>query len=162
MNTLQNINRLILKTIIICHICKCLTNFLVIHFFAKIAKETGWQIFETAVFNPGHGQKGFRMSRSFQWPVEVFRSDSTDISKTLQHYLAWSLITISGLFTDNSLSVCICISQAKDTNFFIFSDRLKLVFILLLRYVYFLMLTLLLMDICSCKSAHQDIIMICL
>ena len=64
-NTLQNINRLILKTIIICHICKCLTNFLVIHFFAKIAKETGWQIFET-VFNPGHGQKGFRMSRSFQ------------------------------------------------------------------------------------------------
>ena len=68
MNTLQNINHLILKTIIICHICKCLTNFLVIHFFAKIAKETGWQIFET-VLNPGHGQKGFRMSRSFQCPL---------------------------------------------------------------------------------------------
>ena len=70
--------------------------------------------------------------------VEVFRSDGTDTSITLQHHLAWSLITISGLFADNSLSVCICMSQAKDENFFIFSDRLKLVFVPLLRYFYFI------------------------
>ena len=30
---------------------------------------------------------------------EVFRSDGTDTS--MQHRLAWSLITISGLFADN-------------------------------------------------------------
>ena len=75
------------------------------------------------------------ISRSCISFVEVFRSDGTDTWMTLKHHLAWSLITISSLFTDNPLSVCICISQAKDANFFIFSDLLKLV----------------LMDICSCK-----------
>ena len=82
--------------------------------------------------------------------VQVFRSDGTDTSITLQHHLAWSLITTSGL--GNALSVCICISHAKDANFFIFSDRLKLVFIPLLRYFYqsSLMLTLQ-MDVCGCK-----------
>ena len=45
--------------------------------------------------------------------VQVFRSDGTDTSITLQHHLAWSLITILGLFIDNSLSVCICISASK-------------------------------------------------
>ena len=91
--------------------------------------------------------------------VEVFWSDGTDTSITLQHHLAWSLITVSGLFTDNSLSVCIYISHAKDGNFFIFSDRPKLVFIPLLQYFYFSMLTLVLMDICSCKfgtSRYND------
>ena len=43
--------------------------------------------------------------------VRVFRSDGTDISISLQHWLAWSLITISGLFADSSLSVCICLFQ---------------------------------------------------
>ena len=43
--------------------------------------------------------------------VEVFRSDGTDASISLQHRLAWSLITISVLFADSSLSACICISQ---------------------------------------------------
>ena len=79
------------------------------------------------------------ISRSCISFVEVFRSDGTDTWMTLKHHLAWSLITISGLFTDNSLSVCICISQAKDENFFIFSDRLKLVFIPLLRYFHSVM-----------------------
>ena len=79
------------------------------------------------------------ISRSCISFVEVFRSDGTDTWMTLKHHLAWSLITISGLFTDNSLSVCICISQAKDANFFIFSDRLKLVFIPLLRYFHSVM-----------------------
>ena len=37
--------------------------------------------------------------------VEVFRSDGTDTSISLQHLLAWSLFTISGLFSDSSLSV---------------------------------------------------------
>ena len=37
--------------------------------------------------------------------VEVFRLDGTDTSVSLQHWLAWSLITISGLFADTSLSV---------------------------------------------------------
>ena len=37
--------------------------------------------------------------------VEVFQSDGTDTSVSLQHRLAWSLITISGLFADSSLSV---------------------------------------------------------
>ena len=43
--------------------------------------------------------------------VEVFRSDGTDTSISYQHRLAWSLVTISGLFADSSLSVCICISS---------------------------------------------------
>ena len=50
--------------------------------------------------------------------VEVFRSDGTDTSITLQHRLAWSLITISGLFADSSLSVCICISNRIVTSSF--------------------------------------------
>ena len=45
--------------------------------------------------------------------VEVFRSDGIDTWMTLKHHLAWSLITISGQFTDNSLSVRICISASK-------------------------------------------------
>ena len=45
--------------------------------------------------------------------VEMFRSDGIDTWMTLKHHLAWSLITISGQFTDNSLSVCICISASK-------------------------------------------------
>ena len=53
------------------------------------------------------------ISRSCISFVEVFRSDGTDTWMTLKHHLAWSLITISGLFTYNPLSVCICISQAK-------------------------------------------------
>ena len=43
--------------------------------------------------------------------VEVFLSAGTDTSISLQHRSAWSLITISGLFADSSLSGCICISQ---------------------------------------------------
>ena len=50
--------------------------------------------------------------------VEVFLSDGTDTSVSLQHRLAWSLITISGLFADSSLSVCICISQRIVTSSF--------------------------------------------
>ena len=100
------------------------------------------------------------ISRSCISFVEVFRSDGTDTWMTLKHHLAWSLITISGLFTDNPLSVCICIFQAKDANFFIFSDRLKLVFIPLLRYLHSVMLTLRLMDICSCKFGTSRYTMI--
>ena len=37
--------------------------------------------------------------------VEVFWLDGTDTSVSLQHRVAWSLITISGLFADSSLSV---------------------------------------------------------
>ena len=51
--------------------------------------------------------------------VKVFQSDGTDTSISLQHRLPWSLITISGLFTDSSLSVCICISQRIVTSFFL-------------------------------------------
>ena len=51
--------------------------------------------------------------------VKVFRSDGTDTSISLQHQLAWSLITISGLFADSSLSICICISQRIVTFFFL-------------------------------------------
>ena len=91
------------------------------------------------------------ISRSCISFVEVLRSDGTDTWMTLKHHLARSLITISGLFTDNPLSVCICISKAKDENFLIFSDLLNLVFIPLLWYFDSVMLTLLLMDICSCK-----------
>ena len=50
--------------------------------------------------------------------VEVFRSDGTDTSISLQHRLAWSLVTISGLFAYSSLSVCICISQRIVTSSF--------------------------------------------
>ena len=50
--------------------------------------------------------------------VEVFRSDGTDTSIRLQHWLAWSLIAISGLFADSSLSVCICKSQRIVTSSF--------------------------------------------
>ena len=50
--------------------------------------------------------------------VEVFLLDGTDTSISLQHQLAWSLITISGLFADSSLSVCICISQRIVTSSF--------------------------------------------
>ena len=50
--------------------------------------------------------------------VEVFRSDGTDTPITLQHWLAWSLITISGLFADSSLSVCICVSNRIVTSSF--------------------------------------------
>ena len=49
--------------------------------------------------------------------VEVFQSDGTDTSIGLQHQLVWSLITISGLFADSSLSVCICISKRIATSF---------------------------------------------
>ena len=37
--------------------------------------------------------------------VEVFWLDGTNTSVSLQHWLAQSLITISGLFADTSLSV---------------------------------------------------------
>ena len=50
--------------------------------------------------------------------VEVFQSDGTDTSISLQHLLAWSLFTISGLFSDSSLSVCNCISQRIVTSSF--------------------------------------------
>ena len=50
--------------------------------------------------------------------VDVFRSDGTDTSISLQHRLAWSLITISGLFADSSLSVCIYISLRTVTSSF--------------------------------------------
>ena len=56
--------------------------------------------------------------------VEVFRLDT---SISLQHQLAWSMITISGLFVNSSLSVCICITQRID--FFIFGNRFGLVFL---------------------------------
>ena len=68
--------------------------------------------------------------------VEVFMSDGTNTSIGLQPRLvSWSLITISGLFADNSLYVCMYLHILKDLKFFIFSDRLRLVFILPLRYV---------------------------
>ena len=52
------------------------------------------------------------LSQSFSVTfVKVFWSDGTDTSISLQLRLAWSLVTISGLFTDSSLSLCICISQ---------------------------------------------------
>ena len=54
---------------------------------------------------------------------EVFLSDGTAISMSLQVLFLWSLITISGLLAAISLSVCICISQSIDRSFFIFSDR---------------------------------------
>ena len=50
--------------------------------------------------------------------VEVFWSDGTDTSISLQHRLVWSLITISGLFIDSSLSIGICISQRTVTSSF--------------------------------------------
>ena len=43
---------------------------------------------------------------------EVFLSDGTAISMSLQVLFLWSLITISGLLAAISLSVCICISQS--------------------------------------------------
>ena len=49
---------------------------------------------------------------------EVFRSDGTDTSISLQHRLAWSLITRSDLFAESSLFVCICISQRIVTSSF--------------------------------------------
>ena len=72
---------------------------------------------------------------------------------TLQHHLAWSLITISGLFADNSLSVCTCVSASKGWKFLDFqwpSQACVYTTSPVLRF-YFLMLTLLVMDICSCK-----------
>ena len=50
--------------------------------------------------------------------VEVFWSDGTDTAISLQHQLAWSLITISGFFANNYLSICICISQRIVTSSF--------------------------------------------
>ena len=161
MNTLQNINRPILKTITICHICKCLTNFLEIHLFLLKLRKKSWLANFWDCVQSWKRTEGVSYVEIFSMTfVEVFRSDSTDTSITLQHHLAWSLITISGLFTDNSLSVCICISKLKKGYkllHFQWPSQWQL-----LRYFYFLMLTLLLMDICSCKWAHQDINMICL
>ena len=50
--------------------------------------------------------------------VEVIQSDGTDTSISLQHRLAWSLITISGLLADSSLCICICMSQRIVTSSF--------------------------------------------
>ena len=66
----------------------------------------------------------FSISRSLYFEsfsmtfVEVFRSDGTHTYIRLQHRLAGSLITISALFADSSLSVCICISQRIVTSSF--------------------------------------------
>ena len=67
--------------------------------------------------------------------VEVFMSDGTDTSISLQPRLvSWSLNTISGLVC-KQISLSLCLHILKDLKFFIFSDSLRLVFILPLRYV---------------------------
>ena len=43
---------------------------------------------------------------------EVFLSDGTAMSTSLQVLFLWSLITISGLLAAISLSVCICMTQS--------------------------------------------------
>ena len=55
----------------------------------------------------GFNLKVFVFRELFNDFLEVFRSDGTNTYISLQHRLAWSLITISGLFADSSLSVCI-------------------------------------------------------
>ena len=82
--------------------------------------------------------------------VEVFWSDDTDTSVSLQHRLPWCLITAYIRHVRWQLSVRIFLCTSKDCNLFNFVDRLRLVLIARLRYFDFVMLTLLSMDICSC------------
>ena len=82
--------------------------------------------------------------------VEVFWSDDTDTSVSLQHRLPWCLITAYIRHVRWQLSIRIFLCISKDCNLFNFVDRLRLVLIAPLRYFDFVMLTLLSMDICSC------------
>ena len=82
--------------------------------------------------------------------VEVFWSDGTDTSVSLQHRLPWSLITtyIGHVCWQLSIRIYLCIP--KGCNLFNFGDRLRFVLTAPLRYFDFVMLTLLSMDICGC------------
>ena len=82
--------------------------------------------------------------------VEVFWSDDTDTSVSLQHRLPWCLITTYIRHVRWQLSIRIFLCISKDCNLFNFGDRLRFVLIAPLRYFDFVTLTLLSMDICSC------------
>ena len=90
--------------------------------------------------------------------VEVFRSDGTDTSISLQHRLAWSLTTISVLFADSSLSVCIRISQRIVTSSLSVTVSVLCSYHALLWDFNTVMLTRLPMDICSCLIVPLSIV----
>ena len=56
--------------------------------------------------------------------IEMFLSDGTVISMTLQLLLLWSVITISGLGAAISLPGCICISQSIEASSVLLSELL--------------------------------------
>ena len=84
---------------------------------------------------------------------EVFLSDGTAISMTLQVLFLWSLITISGLLA----AVSLCVHIAMYCSFFIFSDCPWFMFIPLVRHLDVVVLTCFPMYICSCLVVQVHI-----
>ena len=99
-----------------------------------------------------------RFSTTF---VEVFRSDGTDTSVSLQqaHQLAWSLIPISGLSADSSLPYVS--AYARELWLLRFRLPSRLLFISPLLDFNTVMLARILMDICSCLIVPLWIVSFC-
>ena len=94
---------------------------------------------------------------------EVFLSDGTAISMSLQVLFLWPLITISGLLAAISLSVCIsvCISQSIVASLFSMTIAGLCSYHLYVRYLDVVVLTCFPMYICGCLVMSLNILSFC-
>ena len=93
---------------------------------------------------------------------EVFLSDGTSISMSLQVLFLWSLITIIRLVS-RYFSICVYLHISKYRSFLIFSDRPWFTFIPLVRHLDIVVLTCfpMYMYICSCLVVSLNILSFC-